>query len=154
MNDIIWKAVKGFEGFYEVSNNGQVRRVSTGRILKQFKNNKGYLRVSLSRGGVYKSYSVHRLVADAFIPNPDNLPTINHVSEDKTDNSVSNLNWMSVEDNINYGTAQERKSEAWRIKREEKLTWATDPNEIEDIKKSQKLAENSRRYYWKKKLSH
>lgn len=154
MNDVKWAPVKGFEGYYEVSNKGNVRRVSTGRILKQFKNNHGYLRVSLSRGGVYKSYSVHRLVAEAFIPNPKNLETINHKDEVKTNNDVNNLEWMSVKDNINYGTGRQRHQETCKAKREEKLSWATDPDEIEDISRAQRLAENSRRYYWKHKKNH
>lgn len=153
MNDVKWAPIKGFEGYYEVSDKGDVRRVSTGKNLKQFKNNSGYLRVTLSKGGKVKSYSVHRLVAEAFIPNPQGLKTVNHKNEIKTDNRSDNLEWMTLEENINYGTAQERKQETWKTKRETLLSWCKDPNEIEDISRAQRLAANSRRHYWKQKTT-
>lgn len=108
----IWKPIDGFE--YEVSNLGRVkslpRNTTSGKILKPIKNWRGYLRVGLSKDGKLFLKSVHRLVAEAFIENPNNLPEVNHLSEDKTDNRVQNLCWISNIDNINYGTGIERRA--------------------------------------------
>lgn len=114
----IWKAVPGYEGLYEVSNCGRVRsldrwviggfagkRFMKGRILKVGVASNGYCMVVLTKG---HAKTVHRLVAKAFIPNPDNLPMINHKDEDKTNNCVDNLEWCSSKYNNNYGTLKER----------------------------------------------
>lgn len=112
-----WKAIAGFEGLYEVSDQGNVRSLNfnhTGgvRIMKPVKHNDGYLHVGLHKDGIHKHMLVHRLVAQAFIPNPRALDTVNHKDENKTNNSASNLEWMSVEDNNNYGTRNRRAAEA------------------------------------------
>ena len=108
-----WKAIAGYEGLYEVSNQGRVRSMKYGKekILKQGKTN-GYLHVCLFKDGYGKTIRVHRLVAETFIPNPNNLETVNHKDEVKTNNIVSNLEWMSKIDNINYGTRNKRIAEA------------------------------------------
>lgn len=113
----IWKPIPGYEKLYEVSNKGRVKRLerfivdSIGRkqhikerILKGSTTYNGYLRVQLYDGKV----RVHRLVAEAFIPNPEGKPQINHKDEDKTNNCVDNLEWMTAEENNNYGTRNER----------------------------------------------
>lgn len=118
----IWKSIEGYEGFYEVSNLGRVkslsRYVSNGtsvplyvkeRILKQWKDKKGYCTVVLGKEGKYKTYAVHRLVANAFILNPNNLPCVNHKDENPSNNFVDNLEWCTYRYNLNYGTAQERR---------------------------------------------
>lgn len=92
---------------YEVSSYGNVRNVETGRILKQC-DNKGYLRVGLCKNKKQKTFSVHRLVAIMFIPNPNNLPQVNHKDENKHNNHVDNLEWMTQENNLKYGTRTER----------------------------------------------
>lgn len=112
-----WKAIAGYEGLYEVSNKGRVKSLGNNKtrkekILKQARNCCGYLFVGLSKDGKVKHTFVHRLVAEAFIPNPNNLETINHKDEVKTNNAASNLEWMSQKDNINYGTRNKRVSEA------------------------------------------
>lgn len=109
-----WKAISGYEGIYEVSDLGRVRSLKYGKekILKPGKNNWGYLKVSLCKDGHVKKLTVHRLVAEAFIPNPQGLETVNHKDEDKTNNFASNLEWMSIKDNINYGTRNKRMAEA------------------------------------------
>lgn len=103
----IWKPIKDFETLYEVSSYGRVRslcgRYGKNLILKQGSGSRGYLNVSLCKKGVQKTVNVHRLVASAFIPNPDNLPCINHKDQNKTNNNVSNLEWCSYYQNNVYG---------------------------------------------------
>lgn len=104
-NEIVgeqWKPVVGYEGLYEVSNYGNVYSMRTKKILKPAKDNLGYLQVSLHKNGHGKNWRVHRLVAIAFIPNPENKETVNHIDEDKTNNHIYNLEWMSRGDNIRY----------------------------------------------------
>lgn len=124
MNEL-WKNIEGYEGYYQVSTFGRVRaldrivvdkngfkRHHKRRILKSTYDHAGYLRVSLTKGCKKSTRKVHRLVGQAFIKNTDNLPTINHINEIKDNNFVWNLEWMSFEDNINYGTAQIRAHKA------------------------------------------
>ncbi len=115
----IWRDIKGCEGKYQVSNTGMVkslnyRRTGKERILKLDDNGHGYLYVSLSKDGKGKSYPVHKLVATAFLENPNNLPEVNHKDEDKTNNCVENLEWCSKLYNINYGTGSKRSAEKRR----------------------------------------
>jgi hypothetical protein len=110
----VWADIEGFEGYYQVSNlgnirsldrtiiqsNGQVRHFN-GRVLKQKLDRYGYAVVMLRKRteGVRKSATVHRLVAEAFIPNPDNKPTVNHKNGNKADNSAQNLEWSTRQEN-------------------------------------------------------
>lgn len=120
----VWKSVLGYEGLYEVSNFGNVitkqRYVNGPRglakrkehILKSFKSNSGYLRVSLYKNGLEKHFSIHRLVAIAFIPNPENKLEINHINGVKDDNRICNLEWVTKSENEKhaYKTALKRPS--------------------------------------------
>ncbi len=120
MNEI-WKSIEGYEGLYEVSNLGNVRSLNwhltgTIRVLKPRQNGYGYLSVILYKNGKMKKFYVHRLVASAFLPNPQNLPQVNHKDENKTNNSIENLEWCSCKDNINFGTGIKRRAEARRGK--------------------------------------
>ena len=106
----IWKDVKGYEGKYKVSNMGRVKSLLGDKpfILTPQKQTSGYLCVQLYENGVPECKLVHRLVCEAFLPNPDNLPQVNHKSEDKTDNKLENLEYCSAAYNCNYGSRPQK----------------------------------------------
>ena len=107
-----WRDIEGFNG-YQVSNEGRIRSLKWGkeRIRKVTINKYGYLEVSLCKDEKPTTKRIHRLVAEAFIPNPQNLPEVNHKDEDKTNNNVENLEWCTEEYNHNYGTRLQRNAE-------------------------------------------
>lgn len=111
----IWKDIEGYEN-YQVSNYGRVKSLKFGkeRIKNPKKINGGYFQIGLNKNGKTKGHLIHRLVAEAFIPNPDNLPIINHKDEDKTNNHVENLEWCSYKYNSNYGSCQQRRADRLR----------------------------------------
>lgn len=96
-NEEIWKHIVGYEGIYQISNFGNVKRNE--KLLKiKYKNN-GYAFVCFSRNNSLKYFHVHRLVAQAFIPNPENKPTVNHIDGVKSNNKLSNLEWNTFSEN-------------------------------------------------------
>lgn len=123
----LWKDIEGFEGIYQISSKGNIRSLDRWVIDKngrkvfwksqpikprpQHKDGSGYLQVSLRMNGKYIHFLVHRLVAKAFIPNPNNLEQVNHIDENKHNNDVNNLEWLSRLDNTRYGTGIDRMAE-------------------------------------------
>lgn len=97
-----WKLIEGFDGVYSVSNYGEVRNNKTGKLMKPRKNETGYLRINLTKNGKPKCMRVHRLVAQAFIPNPENKPEVNHIDFNRENNCVSNLEWVTNQENTQY----------------------------------------------------
>lgn len=115
-----WKNIEGYEGLYQVSNLGRVKSLNyrqTGReqILKTRKNNCGYLFVSLYINNKERKFTVHRLVANVFIPNPNNYPCVNHKDEDTLNNNVTNLEHCTYKYNNNYGAHNQRMAESKSI---------------------------------------
>ena len=120
-----WKDIKGYEGLYQVSNKGRIKALSKTTTIRSNNNlngskitrdekihhcqlqKDGYIRTQLYKDNKRSTVKVHRLVAEAFLPNPDNLPQVNHKDEDKTNNRVENLEWCTNEYNINYSFAKE-----------------------------------------------
>ena len=103
----VWQKIDGFED-YLISNQGTVYSLKSKKVMSPHKMKTGYLRITFSKGNKKYSFYIHRLVASAFIPNPNNLPQVNHRDENKANNSVSNLEWCDSSYNVNYGTAKLR----------------------------------------------
>lgn len=110
MKNEVWKNIEGYEGLYQVSNFGRVKSLKFGKekILKPLRIKCGYLQVNLSKNGKGKMCYVHRLVALAFIPNPNCLSEVNHKDENKENNRVDNLEWCNRTYNNNYGTRNKK----------------------------------------------
>ena len=120
----IWLPIGSYENLYEVSNLGRVRRIESfvngkagskrkvsGKILKPRTYRNGYLYVTLCKNGVVRNFLLHRLVATAFLPKSDKKFQVNHLDENKLNNTVENLEWCTQKENINYGTRTKRASE-------------------------------------------
>ena len=108
-----WRPVPGYEGLYEASNTGKVASLNyngTGarRELKPIKRHHGYLNVRLYRDGKWREVRLHRVIAETFIPNEENLPEINHIDENPANNAFTNLEWCTHEYNCNYGSRIDR----------------------------------------------
>lgn len=99
----IWKDIKNYEGLYKISNLGKVKRISSKeRFIKETDNGNGYKLVGLSKNNKRKNYYVHRLVAEAFIPNLNSFKEINHIDNNKSNNKVNNLEWCNRSYNVKY----------------------------------------------------
>jgi len=160
----IWCDIKGYEGMYQISNLGHVRSLDRwewnginfwhrkGQLMKTYEKENGYWFVTLRKNNKPKCFYVHRLVAQAFIPNPKELPEINHKSEVKSENFVENLEWISCKDNNNYGTKNERMktNKSWINKHKkalknahkahEKAVYIIYPNGTDELFESMKKA--------------
>ena len=106
--DEAWKDIPGFEGLYQISNYGRIKSFKvnkTGRIMKLTNANGDYFSVVLQGiGKKRRSTRIHRLVAEAFLPNPDGLPQINHIDGNKQNNRLDNLEWCSASENVKHST--------------------------------------------------
>ena len=124
----LWKDIKDYEGFYQVSNLGRVKSLSRsiydsrgymiyrkGKIKKPSVDKNGYPQIGLCKNGTVITRKIHRLVAETFIPNPENKPEINHKDEDKLNNCVDNLEWVTEKENVNYGYGAKRRAESNRL---------------------------------------
>ena len=120
----LWKPVLGYEGFYEISNLGQIKSLvkKQKKIIKNCENGAGYFVVTLCRNGKRRMASIHRLVAEAFIPNPKNLPQINHKDGVKTNNLIENIEWCTAKENMNHA-------------------WDTGLNSVEKLGTTKKVAQ-------------
>ena len=103
----MWKAVAGTNGMIEVSDDGKMRSLLSGspRVLKSSKDSKGYHRINITLNREKKGFKIHREVAKAFIPNPCNLPQVNHKDGNKDNNNASNLEWMTNKENAHHAIA-------------------------------------------------
>ena len=97
-----FKDVQGYEGLYQVSTWGRVYNVLANKMVHTEVTKKGYLRVDLFKNGTRKHHKVHRLVAKAFIPNPNNKPQVNHIDGNKQNNSITNLEWVTNRENCEH----------------------------------------------------
>ena len=109
-----WRDIKGYEGKYKISSYGKVKSLKhkDEKLLKPSYDKDGYKQVILCNNGKGKKWFIHRLVAIHFLPNPNNLPQVNHKDEDKANNVVENLEWCTCKYNINYGTAKNKKAKS------------------------------------------
>lgn len=128
-----WRPVRGYEGLYEASNTGKVASLNyngTGarRELKPIKRHHGYLSVRLYRDGKWRGVRLHRVIAETFIPNADNLSEINHIDENPANNAVTNLEWCTHKYNCNYGSRIERQRKAMINGKHSKAVIATLPD--------------------------
>lgn len=117
-----WLPIKGYEGLYEVNEYGLIRNAKGQMMRQRLKKAKytDYKKVSLWKDGKYEHLYVSRIVAEAFIPNPDNLPLVNHKDEDGTNNWVGNLEWCDRSYNATYGSSPKKKSKAFKGRESEK----------------------------------
>ena len=102
-NEEIWKPIEGYE-FYQISNHGRVKNAK-GHFLKFTHNHRGYVVVYLNENGKTKTMFLHRLIAKAFIPNPNNYPEVNHIDENKDNNIIENLEWCTDKYNNRHSKA-------------------------------------------------
>lgn len=111
MEEEIWKDITGYDKRYQVSSFGRVRKIKNDGTVRNLKTTVfgfGYAHLNLMLNGKQKSVQVHRLVAEAFVENPNNYPIVNHKDENKLNNHATNLEWCTYSYNINYGTRHER----------------------------------------------
>ena len=138
----IWKDIEGYEGLYQISNLGRVRSLArattSGKVLKQMKKH-GYMNVCFSKNNVDKYFRVHRLVALAFIPNPENKPTVNHIDGNKANNNVSNLEWATHSENEthSYRSLGKKPNRPWAGK-PRKFARAFTDQQVRDIRKDKR----------------
>lgn len=99
MQEEIWKDIKGYEGYYQISNNGCIKSSKTNKIMSSTKDTKGYYKITLSKNGKCKTLRVHRIIAEAFVDKIEGKDFINHIDGDRGNNLINNLEWVSKSEN-------------------------------------------------------
>lgn len=150
----IWKDIKGYEGLYQASNLGHIRSVgyrqsSRGRnkdyyILNPGRDTSGYLNCVLFKNKIRKSYKVHRLIAQTFIDNPFNYTDVNHKNEIKDDNRIENLEWVTHEQNMRYGTIRDRMKQKMQSISKQVIQYDLFGNKIKEWDSIREAARNNR----------
>lgn len=131
MKEEIWLPIKGYEGLYEVSNFGNVRRNK--KLLKPLNHSRGYSYINLSKDGKVLPFYIHRLVGETFIPNPQNKPTINHINHVKTDNRVENLEWATYKEQTDEIVVRKMSKKVFCVEKNEvydSMVSAADKNKL------------------------
>ena len=142
-----WRPIKGYEGLYEVSNTGEIKSLPRVRkngkssylqkekLLRQSNTTTGYKKVELVKDGKRKSLKVHRLVAQAFIPNPQNKPQVNHLDGNKINNNVSNLEWATISENVQHGYDTGLNSNKYTLDEEKIIKLYTEGQSLNEVAK-------------------
>lgn len=128
----VWKDVKGYEGLYQVSNYGNVKSLRSGKKIALNYDRKKYLTAHLCNKNGQKRIRVHRLVAEAFIPNEKRLPQVNHIDENKNNNYYKNLEWCDNKYNSNYGTRNKKISNSRKIQTKKIYQFSLDGDFIKE----------------------
>lgn len=140
MNKEEWKDIVGYEGIYQISNLGNVKSINKNSIMKPSKLPKGYLQIGLTKNGKRKYTSIHRLVAKTFIPNPNNLPCVNHKDCNTSNNNISNLEWVTHKENNDY-RGRKIKAKLTSVILEMKKNYSKEINIINKLEKIRKEIE-------------
>jgi hypothetical protein len=137
-----WKPVNGYEGWYEVNQNGVIKRVRSGtgtqcKILKFYVDTKGYKSHTLTKSGIQRNHLTHRIVAKAFMQNPENKPCINHIDSNRLNSKVSNLEWCTYKENTQHCIVSGRfNSQAHSLKGEKNPKSIITTEQVREIRKS------------------
>lgn len=124
----MWKDIINYEGLYQINEEGQIKNLATNKILKNRIGKRGYCEVMLYKNKSTKQFKVHRLIAETFIPNPNDYPCVNHKDENKLNNNINNLEWCTHKYNVNYGTRTQRMVQTQRQIKKGKSVLCYDKN--------------------------
>lgn len=136
MTDEIWKRLDWLNVHYEVSNFGRIRNTINNRVLKPVVNKKGYCHIQFHINGKIKDFGLHRLVAIAFIPNPDNKPQIDHIDGNPSNNHIDNLRWVTPKENSNNPIALARKRAIMSVIGKKRIGVKMPAYAVENLKKA------------------